>query len=62
MTSKRQKDQILESLNLLDQSQAEKVLMFIKDLVYGSKQEVRYRLTKREAIKQIQQALRQIPA
>lgn len=56
MNSVTKKLQILESLNSLDQTQTEKVLAYIKD-VLTPKSEVEYKRNKREAMKEIRQAL-----
>ena len=56
MTSFNKKHQILESLNSLDQVQADKVLEYIKGLLYSSDDEAHKNL-KREALKEIRQAL-----
>jgi tellurite resistance protein len=58
MTTATQKLQILESLNALDQSQSEKVLAYIKDMLVSSRDESTYRRFKREAMKEIRQALK----
>jgi hypothetical protein len=53
-----QKHQILESLNDLDQSQAEQVLRYIQGLVKVQKNKIQYHANeKREAMRQIRQAL-----
>jgi hypothetical protein len=52
-----QKHQILESLDTLDQNQTEKVLNYINGLINVSREDVRYQSLKREAIKEIRQAL-----
>jgi hypothetical protein len=57
MTSIHQKHEILESLNSLDQTQAEKVLAYIKGLVYTTPDEASYKRFKREAMKEIRHAL-----
>jgi hypothetical protein len=57
MTTMNQKHQILESLDTLDQNQTEKVLNYINDLINVSREDVRYQRLKREAIKEIRQAL-----
>lgn len=57
MNSVTKKLQILESLNALDKAQTEKVLAYIKDLLAPDKQEREYKRTKREAMKEIRQAL-----
>ncbi len=56
MNSVTKKLQILETLNALDQTQTEKVLAYIKDML-NPKSEVEYKRTKREAMKEIRQAL-----
>ena len=56
MNSVTKKLQILESLNALDQTQTEKVLAFIKDMLTPS-DENQYKRNKREAMKEIRQAL-----
>lgn len=56
MNSVTKKLQILESLNAMDQSQTEKVLAYIKDIL-TPKNEVEYKRNKREAMKEIRQAL-----
>ncbi|MCK6617295.1 MAG: hypothetical protein L6Q51_06600 [Cyclobacteriaceae bacterium] len=58
MTTATQKLQILESLNALDQSQTEKVLAYIKNMLVTSRDEMQYRRFKREAMKEIRQALK----
>jgi hypothetical protein len=57
MTTMNQKHQILESLDMLDQNQTEKVLNYINGLTNVSREDVRYQSLKREAIKEIRQAL-----
>lgn len=57
MTSYRSRHEILASLHELDQDQAEKVLDYIKGLLHTSKDEVSYQKFKREALKEIRQAL-----
>jgi hypothetical protein len=52
-----QKIRIVESLDSLDQVQAEKVLGYIRDLLYTPKEELMYQRFKREALKQIRKAL-----
>lgn len=56
MNSVTKKLQILESLNALDQTQTEKVLAYIKDMLTPS-DENQYKRNKREAMKEIRQAL-----
>ncbi|RAW03298.1 hypothetical protein [Pseudochryseolinea flava] len=57
MTTINQKHQILASLDSLDQVQTEKVLAYIQGLLSTSKKDADYRRFKREAIKEIRQAL-----
>ena len=57
MTTNSQKDQILESLQSLDQAQAQKVLDYIKGLVLTSRDDDRYQKLKREGLKEIRRAL-----
>ena len=57
MTNIHHKHQILESLDSLNQAQAEKVLEYIKGLLTPSKEGTGYRKLKREAMKEIRQAL-----
>ncbi len=52
-----EKSQILESLNALDQVQSEKVLAYIKNLLHLPQDEASYHKFKREAMKEIRQAL-----
>jgi hypothetical protein len=56
MTNENKKSQILESLNSLNQTQAENVLEYIKGLLTSN--ETYHKKLKREAIKEIQQALK----
>jgi len=56
MTTIHQKHQILESIEALDQTQAEQVLAYIKGLVMP-RDEAGHRKFKREAMKEIRQAL-----
>jgi hypothetical protein len=56
MAQNNQKHEILASLDSLDQTQANKVLEFIKGLLYSSNEES-YKNLKREAMKEIRQAL-----
>jgi len=53
------KHEILKSLDSLDQVQTEKVMEYIKGLVGSTRNETYYRLFKREAMKEIRQALNQ---
>jgi len=57
MTSFHQRHQILESLNSLDSTQTEKVLEYIKGLMYTGQDEASYKRFKREAMKEIRSAL-----
>lgn len=58
MTTINQKYQIVESLNSLDQMQTEKVLEYIKGLMYASQDEAAsHQQLKRQALKEIRQAL-----
>jgi len=59
MTSIHQKLQILESLNLLDPTQAAKVQDYISNLMHKSPDEVTYQKFKRDAMNEIRQALGQ---
>ena len=57
MTNFLHKHQILESLDSLDSAQTEKVLEYIKGLVTPSKEAIGNKKLKREAMKEIRQAL-----
>jgi hypothetical protein len=57
MTTTNQKNQILESLNTLDQSQTEQVLAYIKGLTSTPREDVGYQRLKRQAMKEIRNAL-----
>lgn len=57
MTSIHQKHEILDSLNSLDPSQAEKVLEYIKGLLYSTPDAASQKQFKREAMKEIRRAL-----
>lgn len=57
MTTINQKYQIVESLDSLDQMQTEKVLEYIKGLMYASQDEASHQQLKRQALKEIRQAL-----
>jgi hypothetical protein len=52
-----QKIRIVESLDSLDRVQAEKVLEYIKNLLYTPKEALTYERFKREAINEIRKAL-----
>lgn len=56
-TTINQKHQILESLDALDQAQAEKVMDYIKGLLYTPREDARYQKLKREGMKEIRKAL-----
>jgi len=58
MTTATKKLQILESLDALDQSQSEKVLAYIKNMLVASRDENQYKRFKREAMKEIRKALK----
>jgi hypothetical protein len=65
MTNNNQKQEIMKSLSNLEPAQAEKVLNYIRGLlVKGSfnSAEIQYQNQKREALKEIGQALRQANA
>ena len=57
MTSIHQKHEILESLKTLDQGQTEKVLEYIKGLLYTGPDEASHKKLKQEAMKEIRRAL-----
>jgi hypothetical protein len=57
MTNTNHRHQILETLNVLDQEQAEKVLTYMKGILYGDTEQAMYQKFKREAMKEIRQAL-----
>jgi hypothetical protein len=57
MTNINKKHQILESLDSLDQDQADKVLGYIKGLLYSPNDAASQQKLKREALKEIRQAL-----
>ena len=57
MTTINHKHKILASLDALDQAQTEKVLDYIKGLITGSREDASYQKVKREAMKEIRQAL-----
>lgn len=58
MTTVTHKLRILESLEALDQSQSEKVLAFIKNILAAAQDENQHRRLKREAMKEIRKALK----
>jgi hypothetical protein len=57
MTDHNQKNEILETLNSLDQAQTDKVMDYIKGLLYVKKDETYYQKFKQEALREIRQAL-----
>lgn len=57
MSTVHQKIRIVESLDSLDQSQADKVLEYIKKLLYTPREEMIYQRFKYEALKEIRKAL-----
>jgi hypothetical protein len=57
MTTTDQKHQILESLDYLNQAQADKVLGYIHGLLSSTHEQARYKRQKTEAMKEIRQAL-----
>lgn len=57
MAPNSQKHEILASLDSLNQTQANKVLEFIRGLLYSADEES-YKALKREAMKEIRKALR----
>jgi len=61
MKALHHKHEILESIEALDQRQAEKVLEYIQGLLQSSQHEASYRKTKRDALKEIRQALKNGP-
>ncbi|MBL0742052.1 hypothetical protein [Chryseolinea lacunae] len=57
MKSIHQKHAILQSLESLDPGQTEKVLAYIKDLLYAPLDEASRQQLKREGLREIRQAL-----
>lgn len=57
MTTINQKHQIMESLDSLDEAQTEKVLAYIQGLTFRSREDAGYQKLKRQAMKEIRQAL-----
>lgn len=57
MTNANQRNQILETLSVLDQDQAEKVLAYMKGILYGDTDKAEYQKFKREAMRDIRKAL-----
>ncbi len=58
MSTANQKLRILESLDELDQSQSEKVLAYIKNMLAANQSETQYKRLKRAAMKEIRKALK----
>jgi hypothetical protein len=58
MANVTQKLRILESLDALDQTQSEKVLAYIRSMLNTQRDEEHYKRFKREAMKEIRQALK----
>ncbi len=54
-----QKQEILQALSSMDSAQAEKVLNYIQGLVNGQPSGMHYQKLKRQAMKEIRQALGQ---
>ncbi len=54
-----QKQEILQALSSMDSAQAEKVLNYIKGLLNGQPSGIHYQMLKRQAMKEIRQALGQ---
>lgn len=57
MSTVHQKIRIVKSLDSLDQVQTEKVLEYIKELLYTPREEMMHQRFKREAMKEIRKAL-----
>ncbi len=57
MTVINKKHEILESIQNLDQAQTEKVLDYIRGLVKVTRDDAKYQTLKRQALKEIRQAL-----
>ena len=57
MSTVHQKIRIVESLDSLDQQQADKVLGYIKELLYTPREELVYQQFKHQALKEIRKAL-----
>lgn len=60
MTTTYQKQEILQSLHTLDAAQSEKVLDFIKGLLHTHQREQQHQNIKRQAMREIGLALREI--
>jgi hypothetical protein len=59
MTNTNQRNQILETLDELDQQQTEKVLAFMKSFLQQDPHKIQYKRFKREAMREIRQAITQ---
>jgi len=57
MQNVTKKQAIMQSLEAMNASEMEKVIDYIKDLLYTEEQDMSYQNFKRNAIKEIQQAL-----
>lgn len=57
MTSSNQRNQILETLEVLDSEQAERVLHYMKGILYADPTKPVYKRFKRDAMREIRQAL-----
>jgi hypothetical protein len=57
MTTANHKQEILQSLNILNSAQSAKVLQFIRELVNNHKRELYKQQFKSQAMKEIDQAL-----
>jgi hypothetical protein len=57
MINTNQRHQILETLSVMDAEQTEKVLAYMKGILYGEREKPVYQRFKREAMKDIRQAL-----
>lgn len=60
MTTTHPKQEILQSLNNLDAAQSEKVLDFIRGLLKNSHNDLQQQTIKRQALREIGQALREL--
>ena len=58
MISKAKREEIVDQLEALDQIQADKVIVYIKHLLYTHDSDQHYELVKRKALAQIRKALR----
>lgn len=57
MKTKTQRTQILETLDVLDQAQTEQVLAYMKQMIQVENDKAVYRKFKREAMREIRDAL-----